>query len=67
MSYGSSVPGTYREAACLVDRILKGAQPGDIPAELPTKFEMVINAKAAQTLGLAVPPALLTRADEVIE
>ena len=67
MSYGSSVPGTYREAARLVDRILKGAQPGDIPAELPTKFEMVINAKAAQTLVLTVPPALLARADEVIE
>jgi putative ABC transport system substrate-binding protein len=67
LSYGVDRVDLFRGAATYVDRILRGAKPGDLPVQFPTKFEMVVNRKTATALGLAVPPSILLRATEVIE
>jgi putative ABC transport system substrate-binding protein len=67
LSYGVNQVDTYRRAAFYVDRILRGENPGELPVQLPTKFEMAVNLKTAKALGLAVPPSIMLRATEVIE
>jgi putative tryptophan/tyrosine transport system substrate-binding protein len=67
MSYGPNFPDLFRRAADYVDKILRGAEPGDIPVQQPTKFDLVINLMTAKALGLTIPESFLLRADEVIE
>ena len=67
LSYGVDTVDLFRRAASYVDRILRGEKPGDLPVQLPTKFEMIVNRKTATVLGLTIPPSIMLRADEVIE
>jgi putative ABC transport system substrate-binding protein len=67
LAYGPKIPDNFRRAAVYVDKILKGVHPADLPVEQPTKFALAVNVKAARSLGLAIPPSVLARADEIIE
>jgi len=67
MTYGPNISSEFRSAACYVDKILKGAKPGELAVEQPTKYELVINMKTAKELGLTIPPLLLFQADKVIQ
>jgi putative ABC transport system substrate-binding protein len=67
LSYGPNFPDVYRRGAAYVDRILKGAKPADLPVELPSKYDLVVNVKTAKALGLVIPPSILVRADDVIQ
>jgi putative ABC transport system substrate-binding protein len=67
MSYGANLPSVYRQSARLMDKIFKGASPADLPVEVPTRFELIVNLKAAKTIGLTIPDSFLSLADEVIE
>ncbi|MFZ1000499.1 MAG: ABC transporter substrate binding protein, partial [Pseudolabrys sp.] len=67
ISFGNNTPELFGRAASYVDRILKNANPAELPVQLPTKFELVLNLKAAKAIGLSVPPAIISRADDVIE
>ena len=67
MSYGASLRESFKSAASIVDKILKGARPGDLPVEQPTTFELVINTRPARATGLTIPPALMLRANQIID
>ena len=67
MAYGPSVPDNFRRAASYIDRILKGANPAELPMQEPVKFDFIVNLKTANALGFTIPPSILARADEVIE
>ena len=67
MSYGPDIPDVYRRAAAHVDRILKGADPGELPVERPNKFDLVVNLRAAEAIGVTIPVSLLLRANRVID